>query len=525
MDRLTLRSRAARACLTNSCACLPALLITACVPADPFAGTLDLLPPVTTRDGLVWVDRAHDELVFVLPGADDLTVKRTTLGDERTIITWDAVTRDRESVLALTVPATAKEEDVDEQLHRFAADGDGEPVVYDVRAPFSAISLSPDHRRAVLYFGEDTSAEQLNNANQVALVDLTGTATQNVTLNGFGGALRAVEFPGQRIEGEPAPITIGGVSHDIVAFLATSEVVLLDMDDPALDQVAIPLGMDIGFAPSTTLLRPGNPLFVDPVLFVRSSAGAEVGMLTLLPEPEGTGFTAQISLLSVGESVGDFVYHDSETVPYLITTDPSAADLVFTDIRTQGGFAVELTDAASRLFLRDAEDGREVVAWTPGGTRISTLGLAGIEDSLGRKPRQLNIETGIDALVQLDNDRVLVGSGTRLYVVDFPAEQVTPLSSQVPYDPLGSALVGDRLLLGTAGQGWVSTVDLQTLNPESMLLDGTISSFHYLPGPKRIIVTHPDAAGHLTVVDPADPARSTSRVHWGFLLSGVLDRE
>ena len=529
MDRLTLRSPRAPG------ACLPAISIIgiictiSCLPADPFADALDLLPPVTTRDGLVWVDRAHDELVFVLPGADDLAVKRTTLGDERTIIAWDAVTRDRASVLALTVPATAKEEDVDEQLHRFAADGDGEPVVYDVHAPFSAISLSPDHRRAVLYFGEDTSAEQLHNANQVALVDLAGAATQNVTLNGFGGALRAVEFPGQRTEGQPAPITIGGVSHDIVAFLATSEVVLLDMDDPALDQVAIPLGMDIGFAPSTTLLRPGNPLFVDPVLFVRSSAGSEVGMLTLLPEPEGTGFTAQISLLSVGQSVGDFIYHDSETVPYLITTDPSAGDLLFTDIRTQGGFAVELANAASRLFLRDALDGdtstREVVAWTPGGTRISTLGLGGIEDSLGRKPRQLNIETGIDALVQLDNDRVLVGSGTRLYVVDFPAEQVTPLSSQVPYDPLGSALVGDRLLLGTASQGWVSTVDLQTLNPESMLLDDPISSFHYLPGPKRIIVTHADAAGHLTVVDPADPARSSSRVHWGFLLSGALDRE
>jgi len=83
MDRLTLRlTRYARSII----AAPPALLLTACVPADPFADALDLLPPVTTRDGLVWVDRAHDELVFVLPGADDLTVKRTTLGDERTII-------------------------------------------------------------------------------------------------------------------------------------------------------------------------------------------------------------------------------------------------------------------------------------------------------------------------------------------------------------------------------------------------------------------------------------------------------
>lgn len=509
-------------------ALLVGLLAASCLPEDPYAGGLDLLPPVTTRDGLVWVDRGHDELVFVLPTGEDLAVRRARVGDVHTQVAWSATTRDRGSVLALTVPASAKEEDVDEQLHRLAADGTGEAVVYDVHAPFSSIALSPDHRRAVLFFGEDAGSEQLHNANQISIVDLASDKVENVTLNGFGGALLAVEFPGQLVEGERAPITIAGKQHDIAAFLAASEVVLLDMDDPKLDQVAIPLGMDIGFAPSTTLLRPGNALFADPVLFVRSGTqGAEVGMLTLVDEVDGTGFTAQISLLSVGKSGSDFVYHDSGEVPYLITADPVAGALMFTDIRTQGGFAVALAASASELFVRDVVAGdpslRQVVAWSPGGKLLSTLDLGGIEDSLGRKPKRLNIETGVDALVRLDNDRVLIGSGSRLYVVDFPAEQVTPLSAQTPYDPLGSALVGDRLLLGTVGQEWVSTVELTTLNPESMLLDGVITSFHYLPGPKRIVVTHGDQAGHLTVVDPADPARSTSRVHWGFLLDGVLD--
>jgi hypothetical protein len=502
-------------------------LLAAC-DGDPYAGSQDLLPPVTTRDSLVWVDRGHDEVVFVLPTADGLDVRRRPLGDERTAVAWSVATRDRASVLALTLPESAKQEDVDEQLHRMAADGTGDVVAYDVRAPFSSVALSPDRRRAVLYFGADVGTQQLHNANQVAIVDLAGDDARNVTLNGFGGALRAVQFPGQIVEGERAPIVVAGVEHDIVAFLAASEIVLLDMDDPALDQVAIPLGMDIGFAPSATLLRPGNALFPDPALFVRSSSGAEIGMLTLLGEADGSGFTAQISLLSVGKSGSDFVLHDSGEVPYLISTDPVGSALTFTDIRTQGGFAVMLATHASALFLRDAEvDGstvRQVVAWHPGGVALSTLDLGGIEDSLTRKPRQLKIETGVESLVQLDNDRALIGSGTRLYVVDFRSEQVTPLSSNTPYDALGSALVGDRLLLGTAGQQWVSTVDLETLNPESMLLDDPITSFHYLPGPGRIVVTHDEPIGQLTVIDPADPARSTSRVHWGFLLSGVLDR-
>jgi hypothetical protein len=297
----------------------------------------------------------------------------------------------------------------------------------------------------------------------------------------------------------------------------------MNMDDPQLDQVAIPLGPDIGFTPGRTLLRPGNPLFVDPALFVLSTIGNEVGMLTLLAEGDGAGFTAQISLISVGQSATDFVFHDTATVPYLVTVDASAAALVFTDIRTQGGFTVPLGAPASRLLLRDSDSGRQVITWASGGTQLSTLELGGIDDSLGRKPDQLKIETGIDSLVQLDNDRLLIGSSTNLYVVDLPSEQVTPLSSQTPYSASSSALVGERLLLGTAGQSWVSTVDLGTLNPESMLLDGAIESFHYLPGPKRIVVTHSDSVGHLTVVDPSEPSRKTSRVHWGFLLQGVLD--
>jgi len=508
---------------------LALLAAAACDRSDPYAGARDLLPPLTTHDALVWVDHAHDEVLFVRPKAGDLEVRRTTVGDEHTQILWSAVTRDHASVLALTVPASPKEEDVGEQLHRLAADGAGEPVVYDVQAPFTTAALSPDHRRAVLYFGADTGSEPLHNANQIAIVELAGEAVRNVTLNGFGGALRSVQFPGQLVEGEPAPILIGGAPHDIVAFLAASEVVLMDMDDPDLDQVAIPLGADIGFEPTRTLLRPGNALFADPVLFVLSAQGPEVGMLTLMDEADGSGFTAQISLLPVGEGSGDLVFHDSASVPYLITVGTATDSLVFTDIRTQGGFRIDLGAAASQLLLRDAiRDGaavRQAVAWAPGGTMLSTLDLDGIADSLGRKPRHLKIETGIDALVQLDNDRVLIGSGTRLYVVDFPSEQVTPLSSLTPYDPRGSALVGDRLLLGTSGQQWVSTVDLATLNPESMLLDATITGFHYLEGPEQIVVTHDDAAGHLTVVDPADPSRATSRVHWGFLLQGVLDQK
>ncbi len=483
-----------------------------------------ILPPVTTREALVWADRSTNELLFVRPSADDLDVERVSVGDERTQIAWTTATRDRAHVLALATPATAKQEDAGHQLYRFPGDGTDDSTIYDVRAPFSQVALSPDHRRAVLFFG-GASSEQLHNANQVAIVDLASTAVANLTLNGFGGLLQTVEFPGQIIEGQPTPVQVGGVERDIAAFLAASEVVLVDLADPEFDQVAIPLGPEIGFSPVTTLLRPGNALYAAPVVFVRSSQGAEVGMLTLLPEATTAGFTAQISLIPVGQSSTDFVVHDTNTAPYLITSDATAGALVFTDIRTQGGFAVTLATAASRLLLRDGETGRQVVAWAPGSTQISVLDLSNLEDSLSRKPEVLKIETGIQTLVQLDNDRLLIGSGAQLYIVDLPVRQVTPLSAQTPYDATASALVGDRLLLGTTNQPWVSSVDLRTQTPASMILDHSILSFHYLPGPNQIVVTHNEPAGLVTVINPDAPSRATSRVFWGVLLHGILDRE
>ena len=61
---------------------------------------------------------------------------------------------------------------------------------------------------------------------------------------------------------------------------------------------------------------------------------------------------------------------------------------------------------------------------------------------------------------------------------------------------------------------------LRALQAEGLRLrrpDGTLAQV--------AVTAHNDPAGHLTVVDPADPSRATSRVHWGFLLQGLLDQK
>jgi hypothetical protein len=504
--------------------------LAACVIAGcgehPFDGTLDLSGPYAADTTLVWIDHGRDQVVFVTPEDDEISVSTAPMGDERDRVAWATPTRDRQEMLVLRVPADDKQEDVVEQLLRFPADGDGEPVVYDVLSPFTSVALSPDHRTAVLYFGT-ASSEHLQNANLVALIDLEGDGVRTMTLNGFGGRLSTVHFPGQLREGEPAPVDIGGRARDIVAFLAAGEVVLVDMADPDLDFTAPPLGSEgQSFTPVATLLRPGNEVYAQPELFVRSSNGSDIAMIDLKQEEEA-GFTSQLNLLAVGPYATDFVYHDEGDVPYLISVVENRF-LVFTHIGTQESFSVDLEGSAQRVFLRDHEqDGdvvRQAVAWEAGSSQIHTLALDDIGSTSGRTPEHLKIETGIAELVQLDNDRVLVGSGTTLYVVDFPAEQVVPLTSQVAYDPKASALDGDVLFLGTPGQDWLSMADLVTFRPDSVVLDSPIQAFYYLRGSRKIVATHAALEGHVTIADADDLSRAGSYVAWGFLLDGVLDR-
>jgi hypothetical protein len=247
-------------------------------------------------------------------------------------------------------------------------------------------------------------------------------------------------------------------------------------------------------------------------------------MLTLIDKKDemtgNDGFTAQVSLIPVGSSASDFVFHDEGDVPYLLTV-AGGRNLVFTDIRTQESFEIDMGGPATHVFLRDHDTGngtvKQAVTWADGGNQLHTLALDGIQSTLGRKPSHLKIETGIGPVVQLDNDRVLIGSNTTLYVVDFSKEQVTPLTSQVAYDAESSALDGDTLYLGTPGQDWISTADLDTLNPESIVLDDTISAFHYVRDGGKIMLEHDSTSGHVTVVDAEDPSRASAYVVWGYL--------
>ncbi len=514
------------------CCALLGIGASACVADGPYDDVLELSTPVATRASVTWYDAQHHELIVAVPADESLDVQRIPLGSESTRLLWSRATVDGDALLMLLVPASDKQEDVEETLAIVPANGEGDIVELDVLAPFTSIALSEDGSLAVLYFGDAATTGGLHNGNQVAIVDLvTGTA-RNLTLNGFGGQVRSVHFTNHAAGVADTSIDVGGLRRELIAFLADGEVVLVDARDELADQVSVTFRDATGFDPSDTLLRVGNDMFDSPVLFVRGATGTDVAMLTVIDKQDeatgAAGFTTQVSLVPVSATASDFTTFDGEAAPYLITTGGGSSSLEFTDIRTQQGFSVPLGGPTSNVALRDLDTElgvvQQAVAWQIGGTAVHTLRLDDIESAVGRTPDRLDVETGIEQLVMLDNDRALIGSGLVLYVLDFAQRQVTPLRSQVAFDPLTSSLDGNRLLLGTPGQPWISSVDLTTLNPESMVLDANIANFFHVPATSKLVAVHADQTGYLTVADAADPSRSTSYSVWGLALDDILQR-
>lgn len=491
--------------------------------------TVDLRAPVSSSESIAYVDDANDELLVVLPTKTGAEVRRTPLGGPTDRTAVFRALPDGAGFLAIDVPESAKVEDVEETLRLFAPDG----TVTDelpLDGAFDQVTYSPDGRWAILWFGND-DGQPLQNANLVSVVDLQAKTARSFTLNGFGGRLVSVQFP-EYSEPQSTPgVLVGPTRRELVAFLAEDEVVLADLAHPDADQVAVNFGADLGFIPTETLIRPANSSFPEPVLLVRGQFDTDVAMLTLVDQADELtgepGFTAQIGLLPTGFGITDILTHDSDEAAYVIGVDSPSRALSFVDLATQSGFEIDLAAPITSAFLRTHEKlgdtVPQIVAWAQGGDALHLLDLDDIESSLGRKPRTVKIETGIGSVTRLADDRVLVGSSSFLYVVDLQSEQVTPLQAKVSYDPSRSVLDGDRLLLATPQQPWLSTVDLLSLDPRNVLVDRPISSFHFLTGPRVIVLDHESAYGMMTVLDGDEPSRENAVLFWGFAVEGVFD--
>lgn len=495
----------------------------------------DAVLPVASASAVIHLDATRERLVVVRPNAQaEVDVRVHELGDPQSPSDLEVYALraklDGSGVLALTTTRDGEDGSVRSVLHHLGDAADSTPESVVLPAAYPSLRLTPDHRRALLFFGDDDApvTQGLHNANQFSVIDLSSgsLSPRTATVDGFGGRVRDVHFPGQVEGGVPMPVDVGGVLRDIAVFLADGEIVLHDLDHPEDDRVALALPSNRDFLPDQTLLRAGDEAFASPVLFVRSRQSADLAMLNLVDksEPGGSGFSVVVSLLSVGNGVSDMLAVNDGGRAYLVALRDET--LVFADIATQQSHSLDLGWSAHRMVTRTAEDGSsEAILWGSGGQSVLIVPLTDIQNASPRRIREFRIQGGIGEFVRLGSDRAMVSSRDNLYILDFAGDgSVTPLATSIDeYHSEDAMFVGDLLHLAPKGYDTIHTVDLDSLAPSSLVLGSSTRASFAFPDIGKFVVLHPDRTGYVSVVDAAQPRRATTRSRWGYLIEGALD--
>ena len=231
----------------------------------------------------------------------------------------------------------------------------------------------------------------------------------------------------------------------------------------------------------------------------------------------------------MGLSSNAIALYNSNDVPYLLAF--RSTGILFTNIETQADFFVDFGAKIEDGFLRPSTQSgvpsTEVVAWALGGSYLFTLDLTNIESALGRTPTLHKIADRVRAVSVVNDAKVLVTSvedSFEFYVVDFDKQLVAPLRSSVPFDLDRVFVDAGRVIIGAPDYDVVSSIDLDTLDTESVVLDAPLQRLHLLRATGRAVAVHADSAGFITDLDGRDLSRAGARSFWGFILDGELDR-
>lgn len=382
-----------------------------------------------------------------------------------------------------------------------------------------------------MHFGRGTPAgEVLFNPNEIAIVDLDAATVVPKTIRSFGGVPTGMVFSDE-------PLWGGG--GRLAVIFSDGYVTLVDLDKArTASETTVPLDDRQTVKPAQAVFQPGQiGGDTPPTIFVRADNADDVYALALKPgdaTSNGNDFRPVLSLLMGGSRPADMALFAGDDGPRLLVVSASG-DAFVIDARTSRSTRVPLGAAATgiRLFHGAApgepKDAPRALLLGPGAD-LRFLDLDRLEDQRARNLDSRPMSAPAAELLLLpDQHRAIVlhrggGAGAAgMSVVDLERRTVAPIIAGVPLvravpGPAGT----DRIWLPPANGVELPFLTVSSLETSSVRLDAPIEAV--LPIGKHIVVVHPAAAGHVTVLDAAKPERATARSTAGFLLAGLLER-
>jgi hypothetical protein len=492
-----------------------------------FAAPIDLLPPVAVKNGLVLVDRGGDRVfalatdalsadthpaIAPLPSEPLLAVAHNGSDDALVLTDGQRATsrQDAKPSALCTVRVT------------------GLRKCFTLGNPFDSLAQSADGRYAMVY-RTGRAMRVIENRNEIALVDFEADEVTPLSLENLGDTPRSVFFsPEMEILGEVRRLAL---------VLSERNVAIIDLNYPKRQETTVQLSQQgsVAVAPAQVLFSANAP-----VIYLRASNSDDLFAFQLTERPGGSegadgkehnDFRPTLNQLGVGARPSDMALFGDEQDARLLTIAENGYAVVVVETATGRPTSVPLSSLATNILLFEAESPRDdnvaprALLYARDSATLTFVDLADLESRGERNLEELVLEAPVRKLIPLEAESlVMVLHDDGVSLVSLDSRTVAPISTSVALEDALFDEVGRQLWVGPSGQPWLGSLDLETGEPNELLLDAPIEALVPLFDDGMIAVVHSSDVGHLTVIDLDDPDREHATALRGFFLDGILDR-
>jgi hypothetical protein len=488
-------------------------------------------PPIALDNELVFVDGTHHQAVLL-----DAASKKSPAPSPKATVelpfgpTAPVRRNGHDEALVLCVGQRSSL-DADAKPAALAAlDANGKLRSYDLgTTPFDTLVQSDDGRYAVVFRSKNDDGRLLNNANELAVVDLDGKAgtissVTPKTPQSFGHTPTGAVFS--------PTMDIAGERRRLLVVLSAAEVTLIDLNHLDRRETIVQLG-DTG-----RTISPVQVLFgaTEPTLYVRGSASDDIFVFRLEAyqnTPGGNDFRPSINQLGGGTGPADMALFDEGGAEQLLVTAQNGAQAIVIDPRSSKATSIALTSPADHILLFTATAPHDTknklqraLLYRVGGQEVDFLDLADVESRRERNLETLALDAPIGSVIPLltESKLVLLNSGTGVSVLDLAERSIAPITSSSALSTATFDANKQRLWVAPQGQPRVGTLDLMTGATDEVLLDQPVHALVPMFSAGRVAIVHESNIGYVTFIDSDAPSRETAVSVRGFFIADILDR-
>jgi len=398
-------------------------------------------------------------------------------------------------------------------------------VTYELATVQSSLVQSEDGELALL-FGVAEGVDQglLSDPNRVHLVQLGEAPSEN---NPYG---KTIPAPGGQITQVQLtePLSIAGQSRRLAVFSSASGLTFWDLSHPERPPITMELATSFGAVRVKRMVNdPDNGQ-----LYLLLEGSADIFVISFLPSSteRDNDFWPSLNQLELGQATAsDLLLMDEGGERRVL----SALGQQLSVVRAKENVVTQIPVNAQVAQLlafegrspREDEVRRRVLAYSSQSTVVAFVDLHELEQLGTRNVELLPLGHRLARVVPLPENRVLVTfEDLMIGIIALESRRFVPLTSNNPLNnPVVDQELG-RVWVGESEQSEIGYFDYTTMAFDSLRLDSLIDRFDLVGvgDRRRLVITHNEELGALTVVDAKQPSRARARTIRGFLASGLV---